>query len=73
MNAVGDLVVPEVPNAYKLERFIFDFFPLAEEMTVLRVEREKEFAPIKNKEGEDSPLTARNLVLRLYPEEGLSE
>jgi len=73
MNTAGDFVVPEEPNAYKLERFIFDFFPLAEAMTVLRVEREKEFAPVKNKEGEDSPLTARNLVMRMYPEEGLSE
>ncbi|MFD0616563.1 UTP--glucose-1-phosphate uridylyltransferase [Paenibacillus sp. GCM10027629] len=73
MNSAREIIVPEVPNAYKLERFIFDFFPLAEEMTVLRVEREKEFAPVKNKEGEDSPLTARNLLLRLYPEEGLSE
>jgi len=52
-------------DAYKLERFIFDFFPLAEKMTVLKVAREEEFAPIKNKEGADSSYTARKLILNL--------
>ncbi|WP_152392355.1 UTP--glucose-1-phosphate uridylyltransferase [Paenibacillus guangzhouensis] len=65
----GVMIASDVPNAYKLERLIFDFFPLAEGMTVLRVDREKEFAPVKNKEGEDSPRTAKQLVLRMYPEE----
>jgi UDP-N-acetylglucosamine pyrophosphorylase len=59
-------VEPETPNAYKLERLIFDFFPKIEEMTVVKVVREEEFAPVKNKEGDDSPLTARNLVLQLH-------
>ncbi|TVY05511.1 UTP--glucose-1-phosphate uridylyltransferase [Paenibacillus cremeus] len=62
----GDLVQPEAPNAYKFERFIFDFFPLAEQMTVLNMKREEEFAPVKNKEGVDSPATARELVLELH-------
>lgn len=62
----GNLMKPEAPNAYKLERFIFDFFPLAARMTVLKMKREEEFAPVKNKEGEDSPVSARKLVLKLH-------
>lgn len=62
----GHPITPQTPNAYKLERFIFDFFPLAEDMTVLKVKREEEFAPVKNKDGADSPNSARELVLRLH-------
>ncbi|MCZ8519928.1 MULTISPECIES: UDPGP type 1 family protein [Paenibacillus] len=66
LDEAGEPYTPQEPNAYKFERFIFDFFPLMEEMTVLRMEREREFAPVKNKEGADSPATARELVLGLH-------
>lgn len=56
-------------DAYKLERFIFDFFPLVPRMTLLKMKREEEFAPVKNKEGEDSPASARKLVLKLQEKE----
>ena len=49
------------PNAYKFETFIFDDFSKVSNMLVFRVLREEEFAPIKNKEGIDSPDTARKL------------
>lgn len=62
----GKVITPNSPNAYKLERFIFDYFPLAEKVTILRVEREEEFAPVKNKRGMDSPFTARNQILSLH-------
>ncbi|MGQ7889134.1 UTP--glucose-1-phosphate uridylyltransferase [Paenibacillus sp. WC2504] len=62
----GNTVQPTSPNAFKFEKFIFDFFPLAERMTVLKVRRDEEFAPVKNKEGKDSPATARRLVQDLY-------
>ncbi|WP_426449531.1 UTP--glucose-1-phosphate uridylyltransferase [Paenibacillus sp. S-38] len=66
LDSAGEPYTPQEPNAYKFERFIFDFFPLMEEMTVLRMAREREFAPVKNKEGADSPATARELVLALH-------
>ena len=57
----GKLVVPEAPNAYKFESFIFDAFDMLDDMAILRVKREEEFAPVKNAEGNDSPETARKL------------
>lgn len=65
----GGLVTPATPNAFKFELFMFDLFPLAPDMAVLNVEREAEFAPVKNKSGEgvaDSPDTARALILNLH-------
>lgn len=51
----GTAVIPDKPNAIKFETFIFDSFDMAEDIAVLRVDRDTEFAPIKNREGEDSP------------------
>ena len=57
----GKQVESEIPNAYKFEQFIFDSFPLFENITLLRGKREEDFAPVKNKEGNDSPKTAAEL------------
>jgi UDP-N-acetylglucosamine pyrophosphorylase len=62
LDEAGQLVEPTEPNAYKFERFIFDLFPLAERVEVHEVLREREFAPVKNAQGADSPDTARALV-----------
>jgi UDP-N-acetylglucosamine/UDP-N-acetylgalactosamine diphosphorylase len=62
----GNTVTPASPNAYKFELFMFDLFPLASGMGALLVRREEEFAPVKNKDGVDSPATARELVLGLH-------
>ncbi len=62
----GQLVIPEKENAYKFETFIFDAFYKADKMLVLRVKREEEFAPIKNKEGVDSPQTAKELYTKYW-------
>ena len=43
---------------YKFEAFVFDGFKAMDNMLVMRVKRENEFAPIKNQEGVDSPKTA---------------
>lgn len=57
----GEIIKPEKPNAYKYEAFIFDAFERLDGMSILRVKREDEFAPLKNADGEDSPDTAREL------------
>ena len=49
---------------YKFETFIFDAFENFDDMLVMRVKREDEFAPIKNKEGIDSPETAKEIYER---------
>ncbi|MBO5004416.1 MAG: UTP--glucose-1-phosphate uridylyltransferase [Clostridia bacterium] len=54
----GNFIKVTEPNAYKFEAFIFDAFEEYEDMSILRVKREEEFAPIKNAEGPDSPETA---------------
>ena len=63
LNEDGDVIHPENPNAFKFERFIFDAFEKTDNIKILRVQREDEFAPLKNKEGQDSPKTAKKLYL----------
>ena len=36
----GNLVVPDSPNAYKFEAFLFDAFSEVDDMAILRVKRE---------------------------------
>ncbi len=62
----GNKVVPETPNAYKFEAFLFDAFGELDDMAILRVKREEEFAPVKNATGVDSPETARELYKNFY-------
>ncbi|TVQ33515.1 MAG: UDPGP type 1 family protein [Phycisphaeraceae bacterium] len=57
----GAPIDPDQPNAVKLEMFVFDALPLAEQSIVLETDRVEEFAPIKNAEGNDSSETSRKL------------
>ena len=57
----GNLIEPEEKNVYKFESFIFDAFANFDDISILRVKREEEFAPIKNAYGNDSPETAIKL------------
>ena len=68
MDKNGEIVVPDSPNAYKFESFLFDSFGTLDEMLVLRVKREEEFAPVKNADsaGIDCPSTARKLYEDYY-------
>ncbi len=58
------VVKPDKANGLKLEMFIFDVFPYADRWLVAEVNREDEFAPVKNAPGSksDSPDTARELI-----------
>ena len=58
----GNMVIPEEPNAYKYETLVLDMVKLQDSCLAYEVEREKEFAPVKNKEGVDSVDTARELL-----------
>ncbi len=62
----GAPVAPERENAYKFERFIFDALPAATRSLVLETDRAREFNPVKNASGDDSPATAREALLRLH-------
>ena len=64
----GNLVEPESPNAIKFERFIFDALPQAKTALVMEADRAREFNPVKNAEGDDSPATARAAISRIGKE-----
>ncbi len=58
----GDTVEPAENNGYKIETLILDMVECMESCLPYEVEREKEFAPIKNRIGVDSIDTARVLL-----------
>lgn len=62
----GTRVVPDAPNGYKLERFVFDALPEARRTALLEVRRHEEYAPIKNRSGGESPETAREALVACY-------
>ena len=66
IDAQGSRVEPQAPNAYKLECFALDTLPDAKKAMVLACERNREFAPVKNASGVDSPASARRLMSELY-------
>lgn len=64
INDEGMKIVPSEPNSFKFEKFIFDSFQFFDDITLLRVEEEKEFAPIKDPAGVYSPETATKLYMK---------
>lgn len=60
----GNTVKPDKPNGYKFEQLVLDMIHLADSCLPFEVVREKEFAPVKNKEGVDSVETARALLVQ---------
>lgn len=62
MNENGEFVKPEEPNGHKYEMLILDMIHELKNCLPFEVERNKEFAPIKNKTGVDSVESARALL-----------
>jgi len=64
IDETGKPIKPDKPNAVKLEQFVFDAIPLANEAIVYETERAEEFSPVKNAEGDDSPATCKRDQIR---------
>jgi len=66
---VGDgIVAATAPNSVRFESFIFDLLPHAKNPVVLEADRGREFAPVKNAEGENSPAATRRALIRVWAE-----
>uniref|UniRef100_A0A182IVX3 UDP-N-acetylglucosamine diphosphorylase n=1 Tax=Anopheles atroparvus TaxID=41427 RepID=A0A182IVX3_ANOAO len=66
--ATGERCKPSTPNGIKMEKFIFDVFPLAERFVALEGRREEEFSALKNADsaGIDCPSSVRGDISRLH-------
>jgi UDP-N-acetylglucosamine/UDP-N-acetylgalactosamine diphosphorylase len=62
----GAAIEPEEPNGRKLERFVFDALPAARTVALVETDRARDFSPVKNAEGIDSPATARRDLTAQY-------
>ena len=59
VNDEGMKQVPDKPNSFKFENFIFDAFSFFDDLLLLRVNTNEEFAPIKDFTGIYNPDTAK--------------
>ncbi len=59
---VGELQKPASPNGYKFETLVLDMVHMMKDCLSYEIDRNKEFAPIKNLEGVDSLVSARELL-----------
>jgi UDP-N-acetylglucosamine/UDP-N-acetylgalactosamine diphosphorylase len=66
INEKGEKVNPKDKNGIKFETFVFDALVDAKKTVYLEIEREKEFSPLKNNKGENSPETIRKDLNRTY-------
>ena len=62
----GEVVQPSEANGIKIECFVFDALPLAKSVVAMEIARSEEFAPVKNRAGEDSPETSRRAQSELF-------
>jgi UDP-N-acetylglucosamine/UDP-N-acetylgalactosamine diphosphorylase len=63
VNEAGELITPKEKNGIKFETFVFDAIKSTKHVFLLEVDRDEEFGPVKNKDGEDSPETARQMYM----------
>lgn len=62
IDEAGELQKPAAPNGYKFETLVLDMVHMMRDCLSYEVVREREFAPIKNREGVDSLVSARELL-----------
>ena len=62
INEKAELVKTQEPNGYKFETLVLDMIHMMDNCLSFEVEREHEFAPIKNATGVDSLESARKLM-----------
>ena len=62
MDENGDLIKPDKPNGHKFETLVLDMVHMQDSCLAYEVERNKEFAPVKNATGVDSVESARELL-----------
>lgn len=62
VNENGEQIKPAEPNAYKFETLVLDMIHMQDKCLSFEVERQREFAPVKNAEGVDSVESARELL-----------
>ena len=66
INDEGMKQVPLEPNSFKFENFIFDAFEYFDDMLLLRVKKEDEFAPIKDFNGPHNPEVAKEMYMNYW-------
>lgn len=62
----GNTRKADTPNGVKFEMFVFDALPFARKPLVLETTRLRDFSPVKNAEGVDSPETCRSDQTKLF-------
>ncbi|MCH2213269.1 MAG: UDPGP type 1 family protein [Fuerstiella sp.] len=65
IDPAGDTTESQQRDAVKFERFIFDALPMADRTLIVEGDRQREFNPVKNAAGNDSPQTARSALSRI--------
>jgi len=58
----GNLIKPCDKNGIKFESFVFDALGDVKKSVSIEIEREKEFSPLKNKDGENSPQSVHHAL-----------
>jgi UDP-N-acetylglucosamine/UDP-N-acetylgalactosamine diphosphorylase len=68
VDELGQSHSPSVPNAIKLERFVFDLLPVADRALVVEALASEAFAPVKNAIGSptDTPETCKTALVDLH-------
>ncbi len=66
IDEAGEKIKSDEKNGIKFETFIFDLLLDVQKSFTMEVQRSREFSAVKNKEGSDSPASAKRDLLRNY-------